>query len=198
MADLLVNIDVDDLHKAEARPMEPFFATPRLIARRFTSLDLDAFVAMRADPEVARFQSWESFTEQDGRAFLESIAPHNPGEPGWFQFALERKEDHAFVGDCWLRTSEADNRLAQVGYTIARPYWSQGYATEAVRGLVEYAFANFPIHRIIASVDPRHTASVRVLEKAGFVREAHFRKSEWFKGAWADDAIYAVLSKSDL
>ena len=59
---------------------------------------------------------------------------------------------------------------------------------------VAYAFASFPIHRIIASVDPRHVASVRVLEKAGLVKEAHFRQSEWFKGAWADDAIYAVLS----
>jgi RimJ/RimL family protein N-acetyltransferase len=63
-----------------------------------------------------------------------------------------------------------------------------------VRSLIEYAFSNFPIHRIIASVDPRNVASVRVLEKSGFVKEAHFRQSEWFKGAWTDDAIYAVLS----
>jgi len=174
--------------------MRHFFATQRLIARRFTPLDLDAFVAMRAEPEVARFQSWESFTEDDGRAFLDSNALSNPGEPGWFQFALERKEDRKFVGDCGLKTFEADNRLAQIGYTIARQYWSQGYAQEAVRGLIDYAFGNFPIHRIIASVDPRNTASVRVLEKSGFVQEAHFRQSEWFKGAWADDAIYAVLS----
>ena len=174
--------------------MEHFFATPRLIARRFTPRDLDAFVAMRADPEVARFQSWENFSEEDGRAFLEPTAQRNPGDPGWFQFVLERKEDQRFVGDCGLKTSETDPRLAQIGYTIARPYWNQGYATEAVRGLLEYSLANFPIHRIIASVDPRHIASVRVLEKAGFVKEAHFRKSEWFKGAWADDAIYALLS----
>jgi RimJ/RimL family protein N-acetyltransferase len=42
-------------------------------------------------------------------------------------------------------------------------------------------------------VDPRNAASCRVLEKAGFVKEAHFRGSEWFKGAWADDAVYARL-----
>jgi L-amino acid N-acyltransferase YncA len=147
--------------------MKHFFASQRLIARRFTPLDLDAFVAMRAEPEVARFQSWESFTEDDGHAFLEASG---------------------------LKTSETDNRLAQIGYTIARQYWSQGYAQEAVRGLIDYAFCNFAIHRIIASVDPRNAASVRVLEKSGLVKEAHFRQAEWFKGAWADDAIYAVLS----
>jgi hypothetical protein len=50
--------------------MGHFFETSREIARRFTSQDLGAFVAMWADPEVARFQSWESFGEDDGRAFL--------------------------------------------------------------------------------------------------------------------------------
>jgi RimJ/RimL family protein N-acetyltransferase len=102
--------------------MSHFFASQRLIARRFTPLDLDDFVAMRAEPEVARFQSWESFTEDDGRAFLESNAQRNPGEPGWFQFALERKDDRQFVGDCGLKTFETDNRLAQIGYTIGRQH----------------------------------------------------------------------------
>ncbi|MCA1444018.1 GNAT family N-acetyltransferase [Ensifer sp. IC4062] len=177
--------------------MRYFFASQRLVARPFTRLDLDVLVAIRAEPEVARFQSWECFTEDDGRAFLESNALRNPGEPGWFQFALERTEDRAVIGDCGLKTFESDIRLAQIGYTIARQYWGQGYATEAVRGLIEYAFGNFPIHRITASVDPRNAASLRVLEKCGFVKEAHFRQSEWFKGAWVDDAVYAVLSTDE-
>ena len=174
--------------------MSYFFASQRLVARRFTPPHLDAFVAMRAEPEVARFQSWEDFTENDGRAFLESSASRNPGEPGWFQFALESKDDRKFIGDCGLKILETDDRLAQIGYTIARQHWGQGYAQEAIRALIDYAFGNFPIHRITASVDPRNAASARVLEKSGFVKEAHFRQSEWFKGAWTDDAIYAVLS----
>jgi len=66
-----------------------------------------------------------------------------------------------------------------------------------VRGTVDYAFRNFPIHRMTASIDPRNHASCRVIEKAGFRREALFRQSEWFKGGWADDAIYALL-RADL
>jgi RimJ/RimL family protein N-acetyltransferase len=92
--------------------MSHFFASQRLIVHRFTPLDLDEFVAMRAEPEVARFQSWETFTENCGRAFLESNAARNPGEPGWFQFALERKGDRKFIGDCGIRTFETDNRLS--------------------------------------------------------------------------------------
>jgi len=170
-----------------------FFETPRLIARRFGPRDLDAFVAMRADPEVARYQNWQNFGDSDGRIFLAGMAGRNPGEPGWFQFALEEKSGGGFAGDCGLRIMENDQRLAQIGYTVVRSWWNLGFASEAVAALTEYAFATFALHRITASVDPRNLASCRVLEKAGYVKEAHFRQSEWFKGEWADDAIYARL-----
>jgi aminoglycoside 6'-N-acetyltransferase len=170
------------------------FETERLVARRFGPRDLEAFVAMRADPDVARFQSWETFTIEDGRAFITALAGCHPGEPGWYQIALEDRASGQFVGDCGLRIVEDDNRLAQIGYTIARKFWGKGLATEAVAGLTRHAFAAFSLHRITASVDPRNRASCRVLEKAGFRKEAHFRQSEWFKGEWADDAVYALLA----
>lgn len=169
------------------------FATPRLIARRFRPGDLADFVAMRNDPEVSRYQSWEGYDAEDGRRFIASLENCEPGEPGWFQFALEEKETGRFIGDCGLNVDARDRRLAQLGYTIARPFWNRGLATEAVLGLAGFAFDRFPIHRMTATVDPRNAASCRVLEKAGFVKEAHFRQSEWFKGHWADDAVYARL-----
>jgi aminoglycoside 6'-N-acetyltransferase len=169
------------------------FSSARLIGRRFDSRDLEAFVTMRNDPEVARYQSWESYSEAEGRAFLEELAHVNPGEPGWFQIALEDRETGAFIGDCGLRIIEHDQRLAQIGYTIARSFWNRGFATEAIMALTQYAFATFPLHRITASVDPRNIASCRALEKAGYLKEAQFRQSEWFRGEWADDAVYARL-----
>ena len=172
---------------------EIFFQTERLIARRFGPRDLEPFVAMRADPEIARYQNWDAFTQAHGREFLAWLAPRSPGDEGWFQFALEERAGAHFIGDCGLKIAEVDSRLAQIGYTVARQYWRRGYASEAVRGLIAYAMTAFPIHRISASVDPLNEPSVRVLEKAGLRKEAHFRQSEWFKGRWADDAIYAIL-----
>jgi len=169
------------------------FETPRLVVRAFRPDDLEAFVAMRAAPEVARYQNWENFSLAEGRSFIASLAAQKPGDPGWFQFAIEEKAGGAFAGDCGLRILETDGRLAQIGYTIRRDLWNRGYAGEAVRALVAYAFASFDIYRITASVDPRNLGSCRVLEKAGFRREALYRQSEWFKGQWADDAVYALL-----
>ena len=169
------------------------FASPRLRARPFGPRDLETFVAMRNDPEVARYQSWDGYTIKEGRAFLSEMAQRAPGDPGWYQFALEDAATGQFVGDCGLRIIEHDHRLAQIGYTIVRACWNRGYATEAVTALTAYAFDRFPLHRIAASVDPRNLASCRALEKSGYVKEAHFRRSDWFKGEWADDAVYARL-----
>ena len=169
------------------------FDSPSLIARRFDPRDLAAFVAMRADPEVARYQSWDSYGEAQGRQDLAAMAARQPGDPGWFQIALQLKNTGELIGDCGLRILEGDARLAQIGYTIVRAYWNNGYATEAVTALTTYVFETFPLHRITASVDPRNLASCRVLEKAGYLKEAHFRQSEWFKGDWADDVVYGTL-----
>jgi RimJ/RimL family protein N-acetyltransferase len=169
------------------------FETARLIARRFGPSDLQPFVTMRNDPDVARYQSWEGYSEEDGHRLLDDLAGRQPGEPGWFQFALEEKKSGAFIGDCGLNVWDEDPRFGRIGYTIASAYWNCGLATEAVAALAAYAFESFPLHRLVASVDPRNAASCRVLEKAGFIREGYFRQSEWFKGAWADDAVYARL-----
>jgi RimJ/RimL family protein N-acetyltransferase len=169
------------------------FATPRLIARRMRETDVAAIAACRADPDVARYQNWQSYDAKAAGDLVSEMILRDPGTPGWFQLVVERKQDGAFIGDCGINIG-SDRRLAQIGYTVARPHWNQGYGTEIVMHLVAYAFAGLNVHRITASVDPRNGGSCRVLEKAGFTKEAHFRQSEWFKGEWADDAVYAVLA----
>ena len=73
----------------------------RLILRRFRDSDLVPFVAYRNDPEVVRYQSWDSFDEREARAFIREMGSAQPGVPGeWFQFAVESKETGYLVGDC--------------------------------------------------------------------------------------------------
>jgi RimJ/RimL family protein N-acetyltransferase len=169
------------------------FQSARLIARRLEARDLASFAAYRNDPDVARYQSWTSFSHEEAGEFIASMTLKNPGDAGWFQFALQSRDDSSLVGDCGLRIIEGNRRLAEIGFAIARAHWSKGYASEAVRSLLNYAFNTFGLHRVTASADPRNAASCRVLEKAGMVREAHHRKSLWFKGEWADDAVFAAL-----
>ncbi|HEX7241359.1 MAG TPA: GNAT family N-acetyltransferase [Longimicrobiaceae bacterium] len=169
---------------------------PRVRLRRFTRADLPAFVAYRADPEVARYQSWDSFTEADGEAFLAKQLGLDPGVPGtWFQFAVEAKDTGALLGDCALHVQADEPRIAEVGFTLAREHQGRGFGREAVERLLDFCFGQLKLHRVIAVVDCENAAAVALLERVGMRREGHFLENVWFKGRWGDEYLYALLAR---
>lgn len=167
----------------------------RLLLRRFADGDLPTLVAYRNDPAVARYQSWSSLSEAAARAFINDLRDAEPGKRGeWFQFAIALKATNEHIGDCALLVRADDTQQAEIGYTLARSHQGLGYGTEAVRCLLDYVFHELEIHRVIAQVDCRNDRSVALLERLGFRREGHFRKSFWLKGAWIDEYLYAMLA----
>lgn len=169
--------------------------TSRLILRRFKPDDRAAFLAYRNDPEVARYQSWESCSVVEATQFIASQQSLQPGVPGqWFQFAIELKESAALIGDCAFKLKEDDARQAEIGFTLSREYQKRGYAAEAVARVLDYAFAELRLHRVIAVTDAENRASVALMERLGLRREAHYVENIWFKGKWGDEFLYAILS----
>ena len=172
-----------------------FFETARLRARAFALTDLDDFVAYRADPDVARYQSWSAYTPDQGRALIEAMHGVEPGVPGeWFQIALEGRAHHALVGDLALHVDGDDPRQAEIGFTLAPGQQGQGYATEALRGYLDWLFVTFGLHRVCAVTDALNTPAAALLDRVGMRREAHHLESVWFKGAWGSELVYAVLA----
>jgi len=166
----------------------------RLILRRFADSDLPPFLAYRNDPEVARYQDWGSCTEREATAMIEELKSLQPGTPGeWFQFAIELKETSALVGDCALKVKE-DGRQAEVGFTLSREHQGMGYASEAVSCLLDYAFGDLGLHRVVAVTDQENKSSFALLERLGMRREGRFIQNVWFKGRWASEYLYAMLA----
>lgn len=179
-------------------PAPPFdrIDAARIALRRFSDADLAAFVAYRADPEVARYQSWSDYDEEQGRALIEAMRELQPGEPGrWFQFAVELKETGELVGDCAFKVDAQDPRQAEIGFTMAPAHQGRGLAREAVRALLDHAFPAFGLHRVVAITDALNAPAAALLERLGFRREGHFIENTWFKGAWGSEFSYAVLAR---
>src|SRR6188768_2926954 len=110
-----------------------YFETSRLRGRSFSAADVEAFVAYRANPDVARYQSWSDYTLERGAAFVESLQRSSPGVPGeWFQFALEARSDGVLVGDLAFKVDADEPRAAEVGFTLAPAQQGKGYGTEAL------------------------------------------------------------------
>ena len=166
----------------------------RLILRRFKDSDLAPFLVYRSDAEVARYQARDSYTEREATAMTEEQESLQPGTPGeWFQFAIELKKTGALIGDCALKAEE-DGRQAEVGFTLSREHQGKGYAAEAVSCLLDYAFGDLGLHRVVAITDQENKPSFTLLERLGMRREGCFVQNAWFKGRWTSEYLYAVLA----
>lgn len=171
--------------------------TPRLLLRSFRASDLASFMAYRNDPEVARYQGWSvPYSEQDASHFVAAMRAFEQPEAGeHVQMAIEHRDSQAMIGDVMCHIHRRDPRQATIGYTLARPWWGQGYALEAVRALLDYLFSRRNMHRVIADCDVDNTASWRLLERIGFRREAHFIESFLQDGRYTSEYHYGLLQR---
>lgn len=172
----------------------PTLETPRLRLRRFREADLPLFMAYRNDPEVARYQGWDSISLPTAQAFIAEQRRTQPGVPGvGMQIAIESKATGLLVGDCYFRIHAVDPEQAELGYTLATAAQGRGLATEAAAAWLTYAFRAYHLHRVTALLDVENLRSAALLERLGFRREGHFRQSAWFKGQWRHEYLYAIL-----
>ena len=111
------------------------------------------------------------------------------------RWGIVRREDDALIGTCTLFDISLQNRRAEMGYILDRRHWGKGYMGEALATLLDYAFAELRLHRVEADVDPRNGASVRVLERLGFVREGLLRERWRVADEVSDTLMLAILAR---
>ena len=171
--------------------------TERLSLRTFQADDLDAFVAYRSDPEVARYQSWDStYSMADAVAFLSSQRELAFGQTGeWLQLAIVDRATGGVCGDCAVRVATDQPATAEVGVTLARANQGKGLATEALTAVLRELFEQRGMHRVFAEADDRNAPVRRLLERLGFRCEAHLVEADWFKGEWSTLRVYAMLDR---
>ncbi|WP_309115079.1 GNAT family protein [Saccharothrix sp.] len=167
--------------------------TERLVLRRFRPEDAPEFAAYRSDPGVARYQSWETpFPLALAEEFVREVAGLDPAEPGWFQYAVEA--DGVLVGDVGVNLHE-NRRQAEIGYTVAAAHQCKGYASEAVRRVLDHLFTERGLHKVSAECDARNEPSTKLLARLGFRREGHLVEHTWIKGEWTDDLLFGLLAR---
>jgi RimJ/RimL family protein N-acetyltransferase len=145
--------------------MIPRLATERLILRGFRPEDFEPFAGFMADPDVMRYLHGEPLTRADAFRQLCTAIGHWTLR-GYGTWAVERKADGAFIGRIGLINPEGWPGL-EVGWTLGKPYWGQGYATEAGAAALRYAFLTQPEDRILSCIVPDNLASQRVAQRLG-------------------------------
>ena len=163
----------------------------RLRLRRFAPGDVAVFHAYRTDDDVARFQSWQHYTIEQAERFVREMTGHDPGVPGDpFQFAVARRTDDVLVGDCMLALDAGDPANAEIGYTVSPVHQGNGYAGEAARALLGYAFRRHEVAVVRAVTDTRNAPSIAVAERLGMRLVGTVRTT--FKGEPCDEHTYEI------
>jgi RimJ/RimL family protein N-acetyltransferase len=148
--------------------------TKRLRLRRAKPSDAEAIFRQYAqDPEVTRYVSWRAHSDiKETREYMRMcLFAWDVGKA--FHWVIERLEDNQVIG---MMIARVDNEKWELGYVLARVYWSRGYMTEALKELIAWALVQKSVYRIWAVCDVDNAASARVMEKAGMQREGILRR----------------------
>lgn len=157
--------------------------------RNFCLADLDDLYERASDEEVTKFMTWETFKSKEKlREFLVKVVIPHP----WFKAICVNGKP---IGHVMLKQgTNIHGCRAEMGYAIARKYWKMGFTTQAVTAALKLGFKELQgVKRIEALVLPENAASARVLEKAGFVKEAFLPKYVHVKGSVRDCLLFSYV-----
>lgn len=170
--------------------------TERLLLRRLNNNDAEEVLALRGNPQTMKYiprplaKSIEDALEHI--AMIEEKIINNTG----INWGITIKGNPKIIGIIGHYKISPENHRAEIGYMSFPEFNGKGYMTEAIKAVVNYGFEELNLHSIEAIIDPENIASERVLQKNGFVKEAHILENEFWEGKFWDTVIYSLLRKN--
>jgi len=169
----------------------------RLVLREYVADDLAAVLAYQQDPRYLRYYAWSDRSVSEVRAFLRHFIAWQSQEPRYrYQLAITLKDgpESEVIGSAGIRQAAPGEIEAELGYELSPEHWRHGYAIEAARAMVRFAFDDLELHRVWSSCLAQNEPSQRVLRKLGMTLEGRLRENKRFKGRYWDTLIYGLLA----
>lgn len=175
-------------------PAFPVLTTERLVLRALRPSDAERVFAMRSDPHVMRHVNRPLAKSLEDASALIDLITTTVAANDAVQWAITLQGDDTFIGIIGFWRLVKEHHYGELGYTLAREHWGQGYISEAIGAVVHFGFNTLSFHRIEAITRPANVASIRALEKNGFVREGHFKESIFWNGTFHDSVHFGRVA----
>jgi RimJ/RimL family protein N-acetyltransferase len=178
----------------DVAPLLPL-TTDRLSLRLFAPGDVDDLYAYQNLPSVAKYLYRPPHTRERS----EQVAAERATQGAWrsdgdkLSLAVCLRDRAGVLGEVSVTLASAHASQAEIGWTLDPRHEGHGYATEAATRLAAFAFDTLGAHRLFARLDVENTGSVRVCERLGMRREAHFIENDLDGERWGSEYVYAVL-----
>ena len=173
----------------------PNLETERLLLRRVDSNDKKEIFALRSNPETMKYIPRPLVkTDEEALTHIAMIDGKIDSNEG-INWAITLKDNAKLIGIIGHYMIKPEHYRAEIGYMLLPEYHGKGIVTEAVKEVVKYGFEVMKLHSIEATLDPENYGSAKVLEKNGFMKEAHLKENGFFEGRFLDTVIYSILNK---
>ena len=175
----------------------PELTTERLYLRRLTKTDGPEILKLRSDEQVMQFIDKErAKTIEDADIFIDRVSVALTANDGITWAIALKEEPETLIGSIGLWRIIKEHYRAEIGYMLNPVHWRKGIMTEALLKVTEFGFKHIRLHSIEAHINPENAGSATILNKAGFVKEAHFKENFYFNGRFRDTAIYSILQQN--
>ena len=170
--------------------------TDRLILRKFTMDDVnDVFKNYGSDPNVTKYLSWKTHESiEDAKVSVEYFM--SSYKDNGYHWAVVLKDINEVIGDIKVHTIDKRNNICEIGYQYGSKFWGKGYATEALKIVIEFLFDECEFHLIEARHRSSNPASGKVMEKAGMTKDAVLKNRRYNKytDSYEDLVIYSIIN----
>lgn len=175
----------------------PILKSERLLLRPVTPADVEEVFAIRSDPETMKYIPRPlAKTKQDALDHIEMVSK-GVEENEFINWGITLKGDDKLIGMICLLRMQLNNFRTEIGYILHPYFHGQGIMSEALPVIIDYAFNILNFHSLEAVIDPRNTASEKLLLKYQFVKEAHLKENEFYDGEFLDTVIYTKLNPNE-
>lgn len=175
--------------------MYPVMLTAEQVTlREFRDADADGIFSIVGDDRVTRWLSFDSRSREEAQRMLSGVIERAQlaERTEYYLAVTQSTSPNRLVG--FARLALSGVRAGKLGYAIHADHWGCGYATDAVRALINFGFDQLGLHRLSAAIGPENHASIAVVQKLGFTHEGCIRDHVWTNGAWRDSDLYSLLA----
>ncbi len=167
----------------------------RLLLRQITTEDVNEVFILRSNAETMKYIPRPLVTKhEEALEHIKMIQDKIEKNEG-INWAITLKGNPKLIGIIGHYRIRWEHFRSEIGYMLLPEYHGKGIITEAITLMIDYGFNQMNMHSLEGIIDPANTASARVLEKNGFVKEAHLIENEFYDGKFLDTVIYSLLNK---
>ncbi len=171
----------------------PTLETERLVLREVTDNDVQDLFVLRSSTDMMKFIDRPLATELNDAQKLIDIIKDLLSKNEGITWAISLKGEDRMIGTFGFWRIDKAHYRTEIGYLLHKDYWGKGIMQEAMETGINYAFNTLGVHSIEANINPNNAASIKIAERNGFVKEAHFKEDYYYNGKFLDSAIYSLV-----